>query len=283
MTDNIRPLTPDEVDTFNADGFVIVRGLFSADEVGPLAEGLERDPTMGDSLSEVSYDDDESWKASAWTELGDSYLGMMPRTARIVDAVELLMGEEVYHWHSKIVNKLPGDGPVAWHMGFSTWFLDGCPFPRTITCSIGINRNDEENGCLQVLRGSHELGRFDDVEIGNSVGADPARMADAMERYELVNCELDPGDALFFHAKTLHGSEGNRSTRSRALMHAAYNARSNEPIFRERQSHHLYAPLVRVPDAAFTEMRSVDFAAEKFMGKGDDKDPGGIFVRGANR
>jgi ectoine hydroxylase len=278
----MRPLTDEEVASYHEDGFVIIPGLFTPEEVRPLSDALSHDPTMSDSRSEVLDPEGKSWKVSAWTTLGDSYLGIMPRTARMVDAVELLMGEEIYHWHSKIVNKQPGDGVVAWHMGFSTWYLDGCPYPRTITCSIAIDHNDKKNGCLQVLKGSHRLGRFDDVEIGNSVGADPVRVEHAMQTHELVYCVLDPGDALFFHAKTLHGSDGNTSDRSRSLMHAAYNARSNEPIFRERQAHHLYAPLERVADARFAELGSVDFASESFMGAGDDKDPGGIFVRGVD-
>jgi ectoine hydroxylase len=280
VTDNIRPLTADEVAMYHEDGFVIIPGLFTAEEMQPLTDALAHDPTMGDSRSEVFDPEGKSWKVSAWTELGNSYLGMMPRTTRLVDAVGLLMGEECYHWHSKIVNKMPGDGAVAWHMGFSTWYLDGCPYPRTTTCSIAIDRNDRENGCLQVLKGSHRLGRFDDVVIGNSVGGDLVRVQHAKDTHELVYCELDPGDALFFHAKTLHGSDPNLSDRPRSLMHAAYNARSNEPIFRDRQAHHLYAPLERVADSDFRQMASVDFAAESFMGMGDEKDPGGIFVRG---
>ena len=50
------------------------------------------------------------------------------------------------------------------------------------------------------------------------------------------------------------------ATGPRSLMHAAYNARSNEPIFRDRQAHHLYAPLERVADSALRQMASVDFA-----------------------
>lgn len=277
---SIRPLTDEEVTQFNQDGFIIIRNMFSVEELKPLQEALKKDPTMGNSQTAVTYEEGKSWKVSAWTDLGETFLGIMPRTARIVDAVELLLDEECYHWHSKIVIKQPGDDKVAWHTGFSSWYQDGCLYPKTITCSIALDKNDISNGCLQVLRGSHFMGRLDDVTIGNSVGADPVRMEKAFENHELVYCEMDAGDVLFFHAKTLHGSDGNNSDKVRSLMHSTFNARSNEPIFREQQQHHLYKPLTKLPDSALKEANCLAFDAKTFHGKETDDNQGtGIFVR----
>ena len=54
------------------------------------------------------------------------------------------------------------------------------------------------------MRGSHKLGRVDHVQSGEYVGADPARMAAALQMFDLVHVEMDPGDALFFHCNLLH-------------------------------------------------------------------------------
>lgn len=277
---SIRPLTEEEITLFQKDGFIIIKNMFSAEELKPLQEAIEKDPTMTNSQTTVTYEQGKSWKVSAWSELGETFLGIMPRTARIIDAVELLLEEECYHWHSKIVRKQPGDDRVAWHMGFSSWYEFGCLYPRTITCSIAIDRNDINNGCLQVLRGSHLMGRIDEVAIGNSVGADPVRMEKAFENHELVYCEMEPGDALFFHAKTLHGSDANNSNRPRSLIHSAFNARSNEPIFREQEKHHLYKPIDKLPDSILKEGNYIVFDAETFHKQETTDNLGtSIFVR----
>ncbi|NET11825.1 MAG: phytanoyl-CoA dioxygenase family protein [Okeania sp. SIO1H6] len=277
---SIRPLTDEEVTRFHKDGFIIIRNMFSAQELKPLQEALKKDPTMGNSQTAVIYEDGKSWKVSAWTDLGETFLGIMPRTARIVDAIELLLEEECYHWHSKIVIKQPGDGKVDWHADFSAWYQDGCLYPNMITCSIALDKNDISNGCLQILRGSHVMARLDDVTRGNSVAGDPVRMEKAFENHELVYCEMDAGDVLFFHAKTLHGSDDNNSHEVRSLIHSTFNARSNEPIFRERQQHHLYKPLTKLPDSALKDANCSAFDDQIFHGKETDGNKRkGIFLR----
>ena len=68
--------------------------------------------------------------------------------------------------------------------------------------------------CLQVLKGSHHLGRIDHIKVGDQTGADMERVNIAMERLELVHCELEPGSAIFFHCNLLHCSAQNRSPSS---------------------------------------------------------------------
>lgn len=280
---SIRPLTEEEVSQFNRDGFIIIKNMFSQEELKPLQEALENDPTMADSQTVIKDNEGVSFKVSIWTDLGETFLGIVPRTARIIDAVELLLGEECYHWHSKILRKQPGDGKIAWHTDLSAWYEDGCLYPKAVTCTIAIDKNDTENGCLQILRGSHLMARIEDVVIGDTTGADPIRIAKAFENHELVNCELEPGDILFFHCNTLHGSDSNNSNRPRTLLHSSFNARSNEPIFREQQKHHLYKPIIKLADSLLLEGNYLAFDTKTFHEKETKDNPGaGIFVRKEN-
>ena len=64
------------------------------------------------------------------------------------------------------------------------------------------------NGCLQVLSGSHRLGRIDHVTFGKQAKADPERLEEAKKAFELVHVEMEPGDALFFHCNLLHTRQG---------------------------------------------------------------------------
>ena len=61
-------------------------------------------------------------------------------------------------------------------------------------------------------------------------GADPKRVEWAERQFDCVYCELDPGDAIFFHSNLLHTSDQNRSKTRRWSMIIAYNRSDNNPI-----------------------------------------------------
>ncbi len=103
-----------------------------------------------------------------------------------------------------------------------------------------------ENGCLQVIKGSHHLGRIEHVLTGEQAGADNGRVQEVLKRLDVVYVEMAPGDALFFHANMLHRSDQNRSENPRWSMICCYNAARNDPY---KESHHpRYTPLVKVAD-----------------------------------
>ena len=60
------------------------------------------------------------------------------------------------------------------------------------------------NGCLQVLKGSHKMGRIDHTLVGELAGAEEERLNQAKKAFPLVHCEMNPGDALFFNCNLLH-------------------------------------------------------------------------------
>ncbi|MGB3507933.1 MAG: phytanoyl-CoA dioxygenase family protein [Microcoleaceae cyanobacterium] len=245
-----RPLSKEQVAQYYEDGFVIVRGLFEPNEVEPLRLACEEDPSIRDSQITVADADGNTYHPCIWHDLSNSYVGIVPRMARVVDAIELLMGEECYHWHSKIVMKRPYDSSrVEWHQGYGGWYDDGCVFPSLITCTIAINSNTKENGCLQVLKKSHLLGRLDHEMVGDTVGSNPERTKEVLKRLEVVDCEMESGDAIFFHANMMHASQPNPTDRLRVLLHCHYNAASNEPIDPKGQEHHLYQPLEKLSDS----------------------------------
>ena len=96
-------------------------------------------------------------------------------------------------------------------------------------------------------------------------------MEQALERLELVHCEMAPGDALFFHANTLHCSAANLSDKSRNLLICCYNKASNDPY---KDHHHpRYTQLDIVPDEAVLAAgeRVADAAGRWFLEEGKDE------------
>lgn len=67
----------------------------------------------------------------------------------------------------------------------------------------------KKNGCLQVIKGSHKLGRVNHGFAGVQVGADMVMVNNALKTMELIYFELNAGDALIFHSNILHRSEAN--------------------------------------------------------------------------
>lgn len=114
---------------------------------------------------------------------------------------------------------------------------------------VALDRATRDNGCLQVLRGSHRVGRVDHgVLPGEQVGADPRRVEELKKRLELVHCEMAPGDALFFHANVLHRSDQNRSPDRRWTVLFCFNADHNDAYLDHH--HPRYTPRVKVADDA---------------------------------
>ena len=73
-------------------------------------------------------------------------------------------------------------------------------------------------------------------------------MRPILERLAVVPCELEPGDAVFFHANTLHRSDQNRSPHRRWTLICCYNRIDNDTVVRDHDRY--YVPLEKVPDAA---------------------------------
>ena len=74
------------------------------------------------------------------------------------------------------------------------------------------------------------------------------RVNEAAKRLELIHCEMEPGDAMFFHCNLLHRSDQNRSDKPRWSLICCYNAACNDP-YRDAQ-HPRYTPLVKVDDGS---------------------------------
>lgn len=283
-TSTNRKLNADQIEQFHRDGYIIIRNFFDLEEIEPIRKACEADPDMRGVQATVNDKGGGYFKVALWSELGDTLLGVMPRMARMVDTVETLLGMECYHWHSKIVRKVKNDGQLHFHQDYATWYEDGCLFPHHVTCTIAFDKSDKGNGCVKMVPGSHKLGRIHRVRIGETKDThcpDPFRIAKVLEKLGIVYCEMEPGDAMFFHSMTLHGSDPNKSDRPRTLMHCSYNAVSNQPIIDEGQEHHRYRPLIKLPDSVIKDGRyNSIFDGHVFHAPETEDSPGaGVFFR----
>ena len=241
---------PEQRAQYERDGYVIVRGLFDTEEISLMRDAMEQDPALRASLYDRKDAEGKSTRMALWNHPGESVYGLAARSRRVVDTMEDMLGGEVYHYHSKLTAKEPYDGGAwEWHQDYGYWYHNGCMYPYMGSVMVALDRANRDNGCLQVLRGSHLAGRVDHgVLPGEQVGADMRRVEQMKQQLELVYVELEPGDGLFFHANVMHRSDQNRSPNRRWTVLFCFNAARNNPYLEHH--HPQYTPLVKVEDDA---------------------------------
>jgi hypothetical protein len=242
------PLDRDQIAHYEADGYLLVPGLFDGEEIGLLLRAAREDRALDDHSYGKADGEGGQVRLALWNHPGEGIYGMFARCRRVVDACEQILDDEVYHYHSKMIMKDPQVGGAwAWHQDYGYWYRNGVVWPDLVSVSIAVDAATRANGCLQVIQGSHRLGRLDHVTAGDQAGADPERVSRVLERLPLVHVEMEPGDALFFHPNLLHRSDRNTSADPRWSLICCYNARHNDPY---KDSHHpRYTPLAKVDDA----------------------------------
>lgn len=140
----------------------------------------------------------------------------------ILDVVTDLIGEDIILWGSALFCKARRGGKATpWHQDARYW-----PIRPLETCTvwIAVDPSDRDNGCLEVIPGSHRPRRElpHAVETGNDVvlnqGLDPVAVSSRLPRA----IELEPGEFSVHDAYLVHGAAPNRSGRRRAGLAYRY-------------------------------------------------------------
>jgi ectoine hydroxylase len=244
--------TDRELAEYQREGFFIARGLFDAGEIDKLLRFAKEDPSFASGVYGRKDATGHETKLALWNHAGDDLYSMFARAPRIVDRMEQALGGEVYLYHMKMMLKEPKVGGAwEWHQDYGYWYHNGCLLPLLASCLIAVTRANQANGCLQVIQGSHLLGRIDHGKTGDQTGADMERVNVALERMPLLHVECEPGDAIFFDSNLLHKSDMNTSDDPRWSLICCYNARRNDPYKESR--HPRYSPLAKVGEDAIRQ------------------------------
>jgi ectoine hydroxylase-related dioxygenase (phytanoyl-CoA dioxygenase family) len=224
-------LTAQDADNFRKDGYVIVKGFFSTDEIGKLYSIATNDDIVKDNATNVTDSSGKNSKLTLWFTPGQDVYSMMLRSERMVDGASKLLDSDspVCHFHTKLMQKEPRVGGAwEWHQDYGYWYKNQFMYPdQLVSIMIALTDANQENGCLQVIKGSHKMGRVNHGFSGEQVGADMVMVNHALDTLEHVYVELEPGDALFFHSNLLHRSEANLSDKPRWSIISCYNSLNN--------------------------------------------------------
>ena len=246
-------LTDEQVASFQADGYLFVENFLDTEDTELLRSITKADAKLASEALDRKDKEGGMARLSLRNTLADDIYSAIVRSENMVNAMEQLLEGEVYHYHHKMSIKEPFVGGAwEWHQDYGYWYNNGCLFPYMASCYLAVDSATKQNGCMQVLRGSHLMGRMEHGVVADQTGADMERVEQAMKQLELVYCEMAAGTALFFHSNTLHRSDQNRSPDPRWGLIACYNAARNNPY--KTHHHPNYSYLERWPHARIKEI-----------------------------
>jgi phytanoyl-CoA hydroxylase len=267
-------LSSHQIADYHKDGYLIVRNFLNSEEVKKLYSIATQDDTMRKHSFDLNDQMGKKTKLALWYKPGNDAYGLLSKSNRIIGSVnQLLDGEApVCHFHSKLMQKEPKVGGTwEWHQDYGYWYKNEFLFPgQMMSVMIAITDANKQNGCLQVIKGTHKMGRIEHGFSGEQVGASQHYVDLALKTMELIYVELKAGDALFFHSNLLHGSDANLSEFSRWSLISCYNRSSNPPY--NEPSNSSTIPVVAVPDEALLKWESGGLqGAANFLEKEKDE------------
>jgi phytanoyl-CoA hydroxylase len=220
-------IPPSDIDQFfHENGYYVARGVYSRAEIGELETDFDH---LVRQLNASGEEVTGRWKGSAADKIApaasffvhthnvQTYSAVWLRAflhARFLEASQaILRSPDVILHHSKLFQKPAEKGaPFPMHQDWSYFPSEKDTMMAAI---IHVSEATDEMGCLRVYPGSHRLGRKE--ESSGQTESDDNFLKDYPLEKALV-VEAEPGDVVFFHYLTLHGSMPNRSQKIRKTV-----------------------------------------------------------------
>jgi ectoine hydroxylase-related dioxygenase (phytanoyl-CoA dioxygenase family) len=214
-------LTSDQTASFERDGFLVARGVFSATEIAAHSRAIDalanRPPEIGRQM--VYFED--SITAPGARVLSriekfvdyDAALAALVFDDRIVAPAAALLGDGAVLFKDKINFKMPGGAGFKAHQdqqaGWSTYA------PLFVTVMVTLDPSTLENGCLELAPGRHREGLIGEQWVPLEESG-----------LDLQPVPTAPGDVIFFDSFAPHASKANLTSAPRRILYLTYNLAS---------------------------------------------------------
>jgi ectoine hydroxylase-related dioxygenase (phytanoyl-CoA dioxygenase family) len=200
----------EDIKQFQRDGYAVARGLFSAEEVTRYREHyMAMNESRQDELDKRLNENEplarfpRIMQPHRFDELSLNWL----TDNRLDTWLSGLLGASPYAVQTMVYFKPAGSRGQALHQ--DQFFLRVQP-GTCVAAWMALDHCDEENGCLQVIPGTHDLPVLcsKDADTTVSFTKDTVEVPEGMEPVPVV---MEPGDVLFFNGQVIHGSGPNVS------------------------------------------------------------------------
>jgi ectoine hydroxylase len=240
------PLSQAQCDSYEQDGFLVLEGLFEADEVQLLQHELEqmrRIPASLDESTLIAEPNSGALRSIFAIHDQNALFRRLASDERLISIVRHLLGDEVYIHQSRLNYKSGFDGKeFYWHSDFETWHVeDGMPRMRAVSISVQLADNHAVNGPLMLMPGSHRnyvtcVGETPEDHYKQSLRKQEYGVPDRDSLAKLADAggiaapTGRAGSVVLFDCNTMHGSNGNITPYPRANAFLVYNALSNRLV-----------------------------------------------------
>jgi ectoine hydroxylase-related dioxygenase (phytanoyl-CoA dioxygenase family) len=201
------PEVAERVRQFERDGYVVARGMFSANEMRDFIaechsfEGKAKDRAEPNSKGSMQFYSELFRKSELIRRF------VTQRT--LIDFVAPIAGPDLWLRWDQAVAKGPQSGVFAWHTDTG---YDLLPQPH-FEVWIALSESRADNGGLYVVPGSHKQ-RQRHRRIDNHMVALDSERYDAADSGKLC-VEASAGDVILFSSLLLHKTYENTTTNSR--------------------------------------------------------------------
>lgn len=237
------PLDETALSRYERDGFLWFEGFFSLERIEPFFEELRamsEDSALMQS-DEVITDPSSGKLRSVFAmhEKSERFL-RLTQDPRILGMVRQLLGSDVYIHQSRINDKVGFQGSgFNWHSDFETWHSeDGMPSMRAVSASLLLTENNEFNGPLMLIPGSHQYfvpcveetpyqNWRDSLKVQRVGVPRQEHLQWLCNRGAIDAPKGRAGSLLLFECNTLHASNENMSPWPRANLFFVYNSIDN--------------------------------------------------------
>ena len=219
-------LSKEQVEFFNENGYLAnVKILESDDQINSLLKELDeiKEPSHPRNHLFYEFHTNESSDPNAvlFHSLGHwritpGFHDVLWNPAFVVAASQLLGNKAVRFWHDQLFCKpAHHGGVVAWHQDYSYWTRTK-PLQH-LTCWVGLDDVNRDNGCLCYIPGSHKWGLLDKPELAGDMDGLEKYLTDKQKKEfeNKVLIEMKKGYGTFHHPLMVHGSYKNNSARPR--------------------------------------------------------------------
>jgi ectoine hydroxylase-related dioxygenase (phytanoyl-CoA dioxygenase family) len=196
-------LAPEAVSRYRTDGVHFPVRVLSAEEAAYYRRRLEdHERSTGAPLQ-------GNWRHKV--HLLFTWADALVNHPKILDAVEDLIGRDILCWTTNFFIKEPDNTAfVSWHQDSTYWGLEP---DDVVTAWLAFTPATPENGCMQVIPGSHKVDQLPHVDTfdRDNLLSRGQEIAVAVEHSKARCVVLEPGEMSLHHIKLVHGSEPNRS------------------------------------------------------------------------
>jgi len=203
---------------FQTAGVTVLRGAFSS-WVDILRQGIAANMQAPNPTARVYQDDHGGGQFfvdyCSWQRI-PQYQDFIFNSAAAEIAAQLMQSSMVQLFHEHVLVKEAATGiATPWHHDLPYYCVDG---PKTVSLWIPVDKVTRER-TLEFVAGSHLWGKryrpqlFNKQALNNNDGLEAIPDIDAnRDAYNILGWELEPGDAVAFDYRTIHGAPANNST-----------------------------------------------------------------------